>query len=984
MEQRKYLFADFTLDVVNKRLLHGQNKCELDPKCFDVLQYLVERVGNLVTNDELLDKFWPGKLKEESGLGGYIRAIRNALKEDAKNPRFVKTVPTHGYQFEAKDLVEARHVSQREPKQTPAPPLLAGRDTELGLLKNWFGKALSEKRQIVFVTGPAGIGKTTLMEAFAASLAATKERWVGHGQCVQPYGAGEPYLPVLEALSQLCCEPGGDRLIALLDQYAPTWLVQMPALRGPADFEALQRKTLGATHERMLREMVEALEAMAAERPLVLLLEDLQWGDDSTLQLLNALSRRRANARLLVLATYRPGEVLERDRSLTTIKEELQVHGLCQELMLDVLNEQAVREYLAMRFQKHELPDHVSEYIHAQTYGNPLFMANVTQHLVDLGIIGETAGRWRLNRSLDNKHIGTPKNIELEIQRQFSRLSGEEKILLQAASVVGKAFSAAAATAGIDRSVVHVEECCEKLVQRGYFLRALGTEEWPNGTVANRYQLIHDLYREFIYNRIPAAKRSELHQQIGIRLEEGYGARSSEIAAQLAMHFEEGRDYHRAVQYCQKAAETALYRSGYQEVLQLAEKGLKVLQQRFEMEEDLQQQQELLLRTTLGIALSAVRGFADPDVEKCYTRAWELCQLPSLIPSANSTRVLRGLFSYYLVRGDLQIAQQLGQQLLSLSEHTRDQIDQLEAVSTLGFVSFYQGALLKAQQYLTQGHDMYGAVKSRLLLHVNVQDPGVDCLCILGLGLWTLGYPVQAIQTGLTALSLARERKHPFSEAYASFCVAALYCARHEASMSLEHAEKAVALGTEHGFPFCSMLGRVFQGWALAQSGNPDEGIAQLIRGVDALQQSGVGLLHPFLLGVLGGLYFDLNQMQESYTVINKALDFINRKEDSGRVFEAELHRLKGELILRMKGGRSEAQGKHEAEQCFLKAIEIARQQQAKSLELRAVTSLGRLWQNQGKKEEARQLLAEIYGWFTEGFDTRDLKEAKALLEEFV
>ncbi|MBI3301446.1 MAG: AAA family ATPase [Deltaproteobacteria bacterium] len=430
-------------------------------------------------------------------------------------------------------------------------------------MREWLEKALHGERQIVFVTGEAGIGKTTVVAAFLQQAATAGGLWMAQGQCIEHYGAGEAYLPVLTALGQLCREPRHERLVEVLSQYAPTWLVQMPALLNAADFETLQRKTQGVTRERMLREMAEAVEAITTEQPLVLWLEDLQWSDVSTLDWLAFIARRREQARLLVIGTYRPVDVIVREHPLKAVKQELQVHGQCAELPLGFLSEAHVVEYLAVRFALGVTPalplQGLARLIHQRTDGNPLFMVNLVEYLVGHGVLVQVEGQWALKRGVEEVVEGVPESLRQMIEQQLERLSPEEQRMLEVASGAGAADSEA--------DVGEVETHCAELVRRAQFLRSSGTGEWPDGTATARYGFLHALYQEVVYDRVTTGRRQRLHQQIGEREEAAYGTRAREIAAELAVHFERGRDYSRAVQYREHAGKNALRRSAYQEAV---------------------------------------------------------------------------------------------------------------------------------------------------------------------------------------------------------------------------------------------------------------------------------------------------------------------------------------------------------------------------------------------------------------------------------
>src|SRR5262249_9676772 len=375
---------------------------------------------------------------------------------------------------------------------------------------------------------------------------------------------------ILEALGRLCREPGGRQVRAILAQYAPTWLIQLPALLTGNELEALQRKTAGATRERMLRELAEAIEVVTRERPLVLILEDLHWSDVSTLDWLAFLARRSERARLLVIGTYRPVEGLTREHPLKAVKQELHLHGQCQELALDFLSEAAVAEYLAVRFsvgargqwkdQAEAAPlRRLAHLIHQRTDGNPLFMVNMMEYLLSQGVLVQVDGQWTLKK--EEPAAAVPENLRQMIEQRLAQVKPPERAVLEVASVAGAEFSTAAVAAGIGTEVEVVEERCAELARREQFLRASGTAEWPDGTVAARYGFLHALYQEVLYERLPAGRRQRLHRQISEREEAAYGERAREIATELAVHFERGRDHRKAIQYLQHAGENAVRRS---------------------------------------------------------------------------------------------------------------------------------------------------------------------------------------------------------------------------------------------------------------------------------------------------------------------------------------------------------------------------------------------------------------------------------------
>jgi predicted ATPase len=525
---------------------------------------------------------------------------------------------------------------------------------------------LEGERQVVFVAGEVGIGKTTLVEAFMAQAGSNGALWIGHGQCIEQYGAGEAYMPVLEALGRLCREPGGDQLIELLDQQAPTWLVQMPALLSATELEALQRKVAGATKERMLREMAEAVDASTAERPLVLTLEDLHWSDHSTLELLSTLARRRERTRLFIIGTYRPVDVIVREHPLKEIKQELVLHNQCEELPLAYLTEAAVGEYLAERFRKSPLPTELTRLIYQRTDGNPLSMVNAVDYVVGQELVVQTDGGWELKGA--DIQVGVPGTLRQMVEQQIERLRPAQRRVLEVASVAGAEFSAAAVAAGMEEEAVAVEEQCEELGRHGHFIQAKGIQEWPDGTLASQYRFVHALYREVLYERVAAARRVQLHRLIGTRLEAGYAEQAGEIAAELAVHFGRGRDTQRAVQYLGQAGENAARKSAHREVIAHLTKGIDLLKTLPDTPE--RARQELPLQLALGGPLIATTGYTTLETRAAFGRARELCQQVGETPQLFTA--LSGLQSFYLVRAEYQTARELAEQGLGLAQHSQN------------------------------------------------------------------------------------------------------------------------------------------------------------------------------------------------------------------------------------------------------------------------------------------------------------------------
>jgi len=481
----------------------------------------------------------------------------------------------------------------------------------------------------------------------------------------------------------------------------------------------------------------------------------------------------------------------------------------------------------------------------------------------------------------------------------------------------------------------------------------------------------HALIQDAAYASLLKRTRQQYHQQIARMLEAEFPETVDAEPELVARHYTEGGLNEEALGYWHQAGKRAAQRSAHAEAINHLNRGIEVL---MTLPDTLERaRQELDLQTTLGPVLMAVKGFASLDTQRAYARARELCQqvgeTPQLFP------VLHGLWRFYMVRAELQTTRELAEQLFTLAQRAEDPALLLEANRMMGQTMYWLGELTPARAHLEQGMGLYDPQQHRSHAFAYGQDPGVACRSLAALPIRALGYPDQALQSIQEALTSAQELTHPFSMALALDVASVVHQFRRETQAAREHAEALMTLSTERGFAFWLAHGRILRGWAVTVQGEGAEGIAQMRQGLVAYRATGAEIDRLYFLSLLAEAYEKVGQPEEGLTVLAEALTTVDNTGE--RYWEAELHRLKGKLLLILKGQKVE-----EVEECFRKALDTARRQQAKSLELRAAMSLGRLWQQQGKRDEARQMLAQIYGWFTEGFDTADLKEAKALLEE--
>lgn len=562
-------FQEYRLDTVNHCLWKGGERLALAPKTFDVLRYLVEHSDRLVTQEEILETLWPDTYVNPEVVKKYVLEIRKLFGDDPTRPSFVATFPRRGYQFIASVSEGEGHVSADVPERPRK--TMVGRDTALAALKQALGKAKAGQRQVIFVTGEAGIGKTTLVDAFQQETVGVSCGRIARGNCVEGFGGKEAYYPVLDAFAHLLNGADESAILQALAKRAPTWLVQFPHVVSEAQREALEKQILGASRERMVREMCEALEAITEHEPLVLCLEDLHWVDPSTLDLLSAIARRRTPAKLLLVLTYRPADVIVSRSPLKMLKQDLVLHDLAREICLERLEEDDIARYIELEFGRAVLPEGFAGAIYRQSGGNTLFMVAILQDLMKKRLLTNQAGVWQFQGPLSTIATNVPETLDQLIEVQFQQLTATEQRVLRAASVAGEHFSIWSIQTATELELAEIESACEGLVEKRQFLNFGGIHELANGELSTFYEFQHSFYREVLYHRISEVGRSKLHLLIANRLRDFCSACDRELATELAQHFEGGHDYEQAIRHLVLGAETAMRRFSYRDSIEILE-----------------------------------------------------------------------------------------------------------------------------------------------------------------------------------------------------------------------------------------------------------------------------------------------------------------------------------------------------------------------------------------------------------------------------
>ena len=934
--ERRIQFAPFALDLVNECLWKGTLAIKLRPKAFAVLEHLLSRPGQLVTKEDLLAAVWQDTFVGDAVLKVAIREIREALCDDPRTPLFIETAHRRGYRFIGRlGAGGSTTVPPRTDERHEIPRAFVGRDAALRHLGERLERVRDGARRVVFVTGEAGIGKTALIDAFAGGAGRTGGLRICSGQCLEQYGMGEAYLPVLDAIRQLGREDA--RAVDVLRAHAPMWLMQMPSLISSADREALGREASGATPERMLREMGDALEALTADAPLVLVLEDLHWSDFSTLDLISYVARRRGPAKLMVLATYRPAELVASGHPLKTVKQELLARQQCEELALEYLTGDAVAQHVAARFPGHRFPGELAALIHERTEGSPLFMVNTIDHLVAERLIERRDDGWHLTAALDAVKVGVPDSIRQLIETQIERLDPRDQRLLEAAGVAGAEFNAVAVSAAVDEPIADVEARCEELARRHQFIRECGVQILPDGDAIGRHGFVHALYRHVFYERLSASRRLLLHRRIGQRGEELYADRAHEIAAELAMHFERAGDPRAAARFLQQAAHNAILRSAYREAIALSRHGLQLLAALPDSDERATLQ--LRLHITLGVPLIATQGYAAEDVGRVYKSARALCERLGTVPELS--QVLWGLWTFHILKADMATALGLAQELLRLGERTVYPGVAMRGHWTMSITCTHQGEFARALEHFEQALALHDPDRYREHAFLDALSPEVALRCFAAWSLWFTGHPDRAVACVEEAIALAKNLSEHHGLAHALVFAAIVHQLRGERPQAKRHADEAMAVSLEHGLVLYQAMARIVGGWAASDRLGDPAVLDQIRQGLDAWHGTGARLMRPHFLALLIDASDPASAGDEALAILDEALA---TAESTGEgAYDAELHRLKGELLLARPSADVAA-----AEACFERALAVARRQGAVSMEERAASSLARLQQSRG------------------------------------
>ena len=831
--------------------------------------------------------------------------------------------------------------SRFEAMSGPSLPPMVGRDQELALLLERWALAKAGEGQGVLLVGEAGIGKSRISRALLDALAAEPHVRVRY-QC-SPYHTDSALWPVIQQLNHAAgldaddaLEVKLDKLDALLDRArgreAAPLIADLLGLDGAPRYGPLDL-TPQVQRARTLHALAAQLLGLAIRQPVLVVLEDAHWTDPTTLELIEQCLDRIANARVLILMTSRPDQ-----------QPALAAHPHVTRLTLNRLGRAGV-ESIVVRLGGDHLPSETINTIIARTDGVPLFVEELTKAVLETG---ETS---------------VPASLHDSLMARLDRIP-EVKEVAQIAACIGREFDYALLAAVAARPESDLRSSLDKLATAELIFRR-GTPP------AASYTFKHALVQDAAYQSLLKSKRQQLHARIAQVLEQGLSDGGETGPEVLAQHLTAAGLAERALAYWRRAGELAASHSADLEAIAHLNKGLELVGTLPATPEGLNE--ELTLRLAIGLPLIATKGIASSEAERTYRRASALCE--QLGRSAELFPVLRGLWNCYFVRGELQRAHDLAARLAEVAEKRGTPVQRALARRALGTSLLYFGRFTDAAEELNQGIAIDDAVaawedSAHLLLYT--ERAGLACRLYLAWVLWLLGFPDRALKMMEEGISLSQSLSHAYSLAFALGWAAVLHNWRREFTLAKRRAETAIDIATAHRLPQLLAVGTMHRGFALVGLGQPIEGLPQLGAGLAIWNGVGAHLLDTQWLGFIAQAHFQAGSFEDALITLDQACQAVAATGECH--YQAELYRLRG--VISAESGEAT-----EAASWLQQAVAMAQNQQAKSLELRAATSLARVWIEQGERWKAHDLLAPVYDWFTEGFETPDLKDAKELLD---
>ncbi|MEO8576125.1 MAG: protein kinase [Gemmatimonadales bacterium] len=871
-----------------------------------------------------------------------------------------------------------------------SPAGVIGREVELQAISEAFEAAKGGTAGMICVSGEPGIGKTTLTEAFLRGLTGVHPHSVALGRCSERLAGAEAYLPLLDALDDLMHDDRGGEMMAGLRALAPTWSLMLSNMATSAG-DSSSDSSPAQSQERMKRELAAFLEMACTRQTLILLIEDIHWADASTVDVLGYAFTRLRESRFLVVITYRPAELQLAQHPFLALKLDLQTRGAAREIPLSFFTEEYVERFIADRFPVNHFPAEFAKLVHSRTEGSPLFVEDLLRYLKARGAITKTADGWEISSSLPRVEHDIPESMRSMVERKISQLDAGDRNLLAAASVQGYSFDSAIVARALRDDTAEVEDRLEALDRVHGFVRRAGEREFASGEISGRYRFVHVLYQNALYASLSVSRRVALSKAVGESLLSMNGNAPSGAAAELGFLFETARETERAAAYFGIAAEAALNVFAFDEASRLAHRGIALLSRQTPTPQ--LRGLELGLQLILGSAAAVMGGYAAAEamtaMDRARVLAEELGSVPQLSPA------LWGLHAYFLVRGEIQKSLQIAQQALTIATEHKGEMALVTAHTDMAISLRFTGKLDDAVKHFERAAAVYNPVKQRDYLAAYHMDPGVFSLSEMTRALWALGQVDRSLQVKEQALTLARSSADPRTVAFALLLTCVLHHLLREPEQMLKYAEEGIAISDEHQIIQERAWITTARGYALAALGRIDDGIDEISASLAMRQRMNATLDLPYALAQLAEAYAMRGDLSRARATLVEALEVAKHNDDVW--FESEIYRQLGDIALISDDDSQTAYGIPAAadipddsrervtvaEAYYQRAVDLSRSQGAKSLELRAATSLSKLLQSTGRPADALSVLAgireELRGQ-RETFDSRAADEVLASL----
>jgi len=950
------------LDLRAGRMWKGERPVELRPKPWNLMLYMARRPGELLSKQELMDAIWPDTFVSESSLNQVVKDLRKALGDDARSPRFIETVHRRGFRLLAPNDRTALMAAGEEVK--PLAPLF-GRAAELEVLMNALDTARAGRAQMVFITGEAGIGKTSLVRQFLGRLSQESDLALGWGKCYDLHGESEAYLPILEGIDRLARGSQGEKVQRLLSQYAPSWHAQFPWMLNP-EYD-IEPQLLASTPARMLREFCDFIEILAEQAPILLWLEDLHWSDAGTVDLLEAVARREMHSRLLLITSYRPVDAAVKDAPVARLKRSLEIHSLARELPLEFLEPQAIGQIVAHRLGSRETPGILRDLLYEQTSGNPLFVSTALNYLLAEDLLVRKDQQWELNAPIEEIRSRCPESLKHIVELQRSGVSSEEAAILDAASAAGAAFDTQAVAGALDMDPLHVEAVLDELADREQFLRRAGTANWPDGSTCRRYEFIHDVFRESIYQSLAPGQRQNFHQRIAVCMDAGFAEAEESVAAELALHAELVGDRQRAIRFLVLAAQKTQILKAPREALAYLERAL--IQLAATPPETARDRRELDIVLQVIPSLIGAEGFTSERLPGRIDQALALCD--RLDDSENRIKVLITQASIISVPGDWHVLEVYNDKLTVASEAISDPKLLVHPIITSAYIAMAKARVVDARDRLQASIALLAEEDLREPARLFGHDPTVSAMSYLCFAEWLLGRPDQA--QSIAQRCRLRAEAVGAAQSMASGLHVSMYTAlfRGEIDQARHFQDALLQCLDRNELEYIYMRPLAARTCLLIMQGQPDEAV-QVARDGIALAREKQALTYSSIsLTALAEAQFEAGHIEDGLASIDEALAHADRVGE--RVWRPESLRIKGRLL--SADGAVQA-----AEESFRAAVREAADHSLLALELRAINDLAFLLIKQERQPDAGPLLEGVLNRMAEGFTTSDYREAQSLL----